>query len=206
MHTIGITGNIGCGKSTVLCMLAALGARVIDADKLAHTVMRAGTPVWDAVVAEFGRDIVGADGEINRPALGRVVFSDPTALRRLEAIVHPAVRTELQAQIAAATEPVVVVEAIKLVEGGLYRLLDALWIVTCDPEQQIERLVQQRGMSRADALQRIAAQAPITEKLPLAHVVIDNSGNVAETWQQVRAAWNALPNVPPAPTAVPPCG
>ena len=206
MHTIGITGNIGCGKSTVLCLLAALGARVIDADKLAHTVMRAGTPVWDAVVAEFGRDIVGADGEINRPALGRIVFSDPTALRRLEAIVHPAVRTELQAQIAAATEPVVVVEAIKLVEGGLYRLLDALWIVTCDPEQQIERLVQQRGMSRADALQRIAAQAPIAEKLLLANVVIDNSGSVAETWQQVRGAWNALPNVPRAPTAAPPCG
>ena len=206
MHTIGITGNIGCGKSTVLCMLAALGARVIDADKLAHSVMRAGTPVSEAVVAEFGRDIVGPDGEINRPALGRVVFSDPTALRRLEAIVHPAVRAELQGQIAAATEPVVVVEAIKLVEGGLYRMLDVLWVVTCDPEQQIARLVQQRGMSRADALQRINAQAPIAEKLPLADVVIDNSGSVAATWEQVRAAWNALPNVPPASTTVPPCG
>ncbi len=206
MHTIGITGNIGCGKSTVLCMLAALGARVIDADKLAHSVMRAGTPVWDAVVAEFGRDIVGADGEINRPALGRVVFGDPAALRRLEAIVHPAVRAELQAQIAAATEPVVVVEAIKLVEGGLYRMLESLWIVTCAPEPQIARLVQQRGMSRADALQRIGAQAPIVEKLPLANVVIDNSGSVAEAWDQVRAAWERLPGVPAAPAAMPACG
>ncbi|MFN8470665.1 MAG: dephospho-CoA kinase [Anaerolineae bacterium] len=206
MYTIGITGNIGCGKSTILCMLASLGARVIDADKLAHYVMRAGTPVWDAVVAEFGREVVGTDGEINRPTLGRIVFSDPAALHRLEAIVHPAVRAELQAQIAAATEPVVVVEAIKLVEGGLYRLLDALWIVTCAPEQQIERLIHQRGMTQADAAQRIAAQAPIAEKLPLADVVIDNSGSVAEAWQQVRAAWEPLPGVPPAPAAVPPCG
>ena len=206
MHTIGITGNIGCGKSTILCLLASLGARVIDADKLAHYVMRRGTPVWDAVVAEFGQGIVGADGEINRPALGRIVFGDPTALRRLETIVHPAVRVELQAQIAAATEPVVVVEAIKLVEGGLYRLLDTLWIVTCTPQQQIERLVHQRGMSQADAAQRIAAQAPIAEKLPLAAVVIDNSGSVADAWAQVRAAWNALPDVPRAPMALPACG
>lgn len=206
MQTIGITGNIGCGKSTILCMLASLGARVIDADKLAHYVMRAGTPVWEAVVAAFGEDVVGADGEINRPALGRVVFSDPTALGRLEAIVHPAVRAELQAQIAAAPEPVVVVEAIKLVEGGLYRLLDTLWIVTCAPEQQVERLVHQRGMTATDAAQRIAAQAPIAEKLPLADVVIDNSGSLAEAWAQVRTAWSRLPGVSPAPAATPPCG
>lgn len=192
MYTIGLTGNIGCGKSTVLCMLQALGGRVVDADKLAHQVMEPGTQVWRAIVEEFGQAIVTPEGRIDRPALGRIVFSDPLALRRLEAIVHPAVDAEIRAEIEAATEPVVVIEAIKLVESGLHRSLNALWVITCSREQQFDRLMQKRGMSYETARQRIEAQAPIEEKLPLASVVIDNSDSVENTWRQVQSAWEAI--------------
>jgi dephospho-CoA kinase len=204
MYTIGLTGNIGCGKSTVLCMLQALGARVIDADKLAHQVMEPGTPVWHGIVETFGQAILAPDGRIDRPALGRIVFSAPKALRRLEAIVHPAVDEEIRAQIEAATEPLVVIEAIKLIESGLHRNLNAVWIVTCSREQQMERLVHQRGMSYETAIQRINAQAPIEEKLPLANVVIDNSGTVEETWQQVQLALEGILSAASLVGSVPP--
>lgn len=197
LYTIGLTGNIGCGKSVVLDMLQALGARVIDADKLAHLVMQPGTPAYAAIVDAFGPQVVAADGSIDRPALGRIVFSDPLALRRLESISHPAVRVEIRRRIAEATEPVVVVEAIKLVESGLAKELDAVWIVTCTREQQMERLTQRRGLPRDVAAQRIDAQAPMATKLPLADAVIDNSGSLEDTWRQVRAAWGAA--IGPAP-------
>lgn len=206
MYTIGLTGNIGCGKSTVLCMLEALGGRIIDADKLAHQVMEPGSDVWYAIVEAFGQAIVAPDGRIDRPALGRIVFSDPQALRRLEALVHPAVDAEIHAQIEAATEPVVVIEAIKLVEAGLHRDLDALWIVTCSREQQFERLIRQRGMSYEAARQRIEAQAPIEDKLALASVVIDNSGTLDDTWRQVLAAWEGILGAPARREALPSCG
>ena len=207
MYTIGMTGNIGVGKSTVLCMLQALGARVVDADRLAHQVMRPGTPVWRAVVDTFGQAILAPDGQIDRPALGRLVFSAPDALRRLEALVHPAVGAEIQRQIAEATEPVVVVEAIKLVEAGLSRQLDALWIVTCSREQQIDRLMARRGKSVEDAVQRVEAQTPIETKLPLADVVIDNSGSVDDTWRQVQIAWEAIAGLAEIPAGLShPCG
>ena len=186
-------------------MLQALGARVIDADKLAHQVMAPGAPAYAAVVAAFGPQVVAADGSIDRPALGRIVFSDPTALRRLEAISHPAVRVEIRRRIASASEPVVVVEAIKLIESGLAQELDAVWIVTCTREQQVERLVQRRGLPLDVAIQRIDAQAAIDTKLPLADVVIDNSGRLDDTWRQVRTAWATA--IGPAPIAtLPDCG
>ena len=135
------------------------------------------------------------------------MFSDPAALRRLESISHPAVRVEIRRRIAEATEPVVVVEAIKLIESGLAQELDAVWIITCTREQQIQRLVQRRGMPLDMAVQRIDAQDPIETKLPLADVVIDNSGRLAETWQQVRAAWEAAVGpVPAMATTLPDCG
>ncbi len=188
MYSIGLTGNIGCGKSTVLRMLQAFEARVIDADKLAHQVMEPNTPAWRAIVDAFGATVVAPDGRIDRPALGRIVFANPPALRRLEEIVHPAVDREIRAQLATATEPIVVVEAIKLVEVGLHKRLDALWVVTCTREQQIQRLVEQRGMSEETAVQRIDAQGSIEDKLALANVVIDNSGSLDDAWRQVQAA------------------
>jgi dephospho-CoA kinase len=191
---IGITGPIGCGKSTVAGWLAELGAVVIDADVVAREVTAAGTPAAAAIGEAFGSRIVRADGAVDRAALGRIVFADPDALARLEAIVHPAVRPVILAQIeqaAAEGAPAVVVEAIKLVEGGLAALCDEVWLVTCDPSEQLARLLA-RGTRRADAHARIAAQAGLTERLAAAATrVIDTSGAVAGTRERVEAAWLA---------------
>jgi len=189
---IGLTGNIGTGKSTVMSMLAALGATVIDADRVAHEVIAPGTPGWRQVVAAFGRGVVAADGAIDRARLGAIVFSDPAALARLEAIIHPAVAIAIDQRLRAIERGVVVLEAIKLIESGLYRDCDALWVVTCRPEQQLERLMRDRRLSEAEARQRLAAQPPPSEKIALADVVIDNSGSVEETRAQVEAAWKVL--------------
>lgn len=189
---IGLTGNIGTGKSTVTRMLADLGATVIDADKLAHEVIAPGTPGWQQVVEVFGQEIVAADGTIDRARLAAIVFSDPASLARLEAIVHPLVIQETDRRIRAIGRGVVVVEAIKLIESSMVRDCDALWVVTARPEQQLERLVRERGMSAAEVQRRMAAQPPQAEKIALADVVIDNSGTPEETRAQVEAAWKTL--------------
>ena len=190
---IGLTGNIGTGKSTVLQMLAELGAEIIDADKLAHEVIAPGGPAYGAVVETFGQDIVKPDGQIDRGKLGDIVFRDPEALARLEALVHPAVLARTQELIEQAEAPVVVVEAIKLLESGLARqLCDAVWVVTCRPEQQLARVMAQRGLTEAQARLRMEAQPPQEEKIAQADVVIDNSGTIEETRKQVRAAWLAM--------------
>ncbi|MCS7178190.1 MAG: dephospho-CoA kinase [Anaerolineae bacterium] len=189
---IGLTGNIATGKSTVSRMLAERGATVIDADRVAHEVMRAGTPVHQAVAAAFGPEVLRADGEIDRARLGAVVFSSPEALARLEAIVHPAVIEEVARRIAAARTPVVVVEAIKLIESGMARTCDALWVTTCSPAEQVRRLIADRGLSRAEAEQRVNAQPPQEAKIAQADVVIRTDGTLEETRAQVEAAWQAL--------------
>ncbi len=192
-YVIGLTGNIATGKSTVARMLGDLGATVIDADRVAHEVMRAGTPVHRAVVEAFGPQVLRPDGEIDRAYLGAIVFSDPQALARLEAIVHPAVLEEVARRIAAAPTPVVVVEAIKLIESGMAEALDALWVTTCPVEEQVRRLMADRGLSRPDAEQRVRAQPPQEAKIARADVVISTDGSLEETRAQVEAAWRALP-------------
>lgn len=192
-YVIGLTGNIGTGKSTVLAYLAALGARVIDADKIAHEVMLPGGPAYEAILAAFGPGILAADGHIDRAKLGAIVFADPQALARLESIVHPAVFARTQELVAAAKEPVVVIEAIKLLESGMARrMCDAVWVVTARPEVALARLVAQRGISEAEARRRLDHQMPEAEKVAHADVVIDNSGSLEETRQQVNAAWQQV--------------
>lgn len=190
---IGLTGNIATGKSEVARLLAELGAGFIDADRVAHDVMRPGGPAYGGVVDAFGPEILAADGSIDRGELGALVFRDPEALRRLEATVHPAVISEVDRRIAAATERVVVVEAIKLIEAGMHRAYDALWVVTAPRALQIERLVETRGLSEAEAAQRIDAQPPQAEKAALADVVLVNDGDLAGLRQQVEAAWARVP-------------
>ena len=192
---IGLTGPIGCGKSTVASWLGErAGVVVIDADQVARDVLEPGQPALVAVIARFGSGLVGPDGSLDRAALGRIVFADPAALRDLEAIVHPAVRPRILAAIAqAAAEGVVavVIEAIKLVEGGLAALCDEVWLVTCDPAVQRERVVG-RGTEPADAERRIAAQGDLTERLrPAATRVIDTSGTLADTRAIVADAYEA---------------
>lgn len=191
-YLIGLTGNIATGKSTVAAMLTELGATVIDADQAAHLVMRRGGEVYDQIVATFGPGVIGADGEIDRARLGHIVFGDPAMLRRLEQIVHPAVGVEVGRRITQATTAVVVVEAIKLIEAGWHHMCQALWVTTCRSEQQVERLRQERAQSFAEARRRVNAQPPQSQKIILADVVIDTSGDVMKTRRQVKAAWQAI--------------
>jgi dephospho-CoA kinase len=193
---IGLTGPIGCGKSTVASWLAELGAEVIDADEVAHEVTAPGTPAAAAIADAFGADLLREDGSLDRAALGRIVFADPAALSRLESIVQPAVRPvilERMERAAANRAPAVVVEAIKLVEGGLAELCDEVWLVTCDADEQLSRLVG-RGADRADAEARIATQSGIVERLtPAATRVIDTTGTVDDARARVAGAWRTGP-------------
>ncbi|MGB9724051.1 MAG: dephospho-CoA kinase [Chloroflexia bacterium] len=191
-YLIGITGNIACGKSTVLRELRRLGAAVLDADQVAHRTMRRGTEVHRAIVAAFGAGILGPDGEIDRRALGEIVFADPAALARLEAIVHPAVLAYTEEWLAGVREEVAVVDAIKLIEAGIAERCDEVWVVTCPEAEQLRRLISYRGWSREEALRRIRAQPPQEEKVARADVVIDNSGTMEKVLAQVRAAWAAM--------------
>lgn len=189
---IGLTGPIGCGKSTVAGWLAELGATVIDADVVAREVVEPGQPALADVLAAFGPDVAAPDGALDRAALGRIVFSDPEALARLESIVHPAVRPRILERIAAANlagAPALAIEAIKLVEGGLAELCDEVWLVLCEATMQRERLAG-RGADPADTEARIAAQSDIVDRLlPAATRVIDTSGAVSEARAIVKAAW-----------------
>lgn len=186
---IGLTGNIATGKTEVAQMLAELGATVIDADKVAHDVMRPGGPAYDPVVNAFGPGILAADGTIDRARLGAIVFRDAAALRRLEAAVHPATLVEVGWRMAQASQPVVVVEAIKLIEAGMHRAYDALWVVTAPRSIQIARLVEMRGLTEGEAALRVDAQPPQEEKAAQADVVIVNDGDRDALREKVRAAW-----------------
>ncbi len=191
---IGLTGPIGCGKSTVAGWLADRGAVVIDADDVAREVSAPGEPAHDAVIAAFGDAVRQDGGRLDRAALARVVFADPEALRRLEGIVHPVVRArilELMAEAGESGASAVVIEAIKLVEGGLAALCDETWLVTCAATVQRDR-VMGRGASAADADRRIAAQAGLVERVrPAATRVIDTSGPMTDARSRVAAAWDA---------------
>ena len=188
---IGLTGPIGCGKSTVAGMLAEHGAVVIDADHLVREVYD-DAAVREAVARRFGPDIRTPDGSIDRRALARIVFDDAGALRDLEAIIHPAVRPRILAGIDAADTSrarAVVVEAIKLVESGLAGLCDEVWLVTCDPPVQRGRL-RDRGIPEDDADRRIAAQRHLRDRVePVATRRIDTSGSLGNTRQQVDEGW-----------------
>lgn len=187
-YRIGLTGNIACGKSTIGKLLVARGAEYVDADRLVHALMEPGTPEHGQIVARFGPEVRAADGRIDRPRLGGIVFADPAALKDLEAILHPGVRAEIRRRLGASTAPIFVVDAIKLIEGGLAREMDAVWVVTCPRSEQVRRLMTERGMTAEQAETRIAAQGSQEEKVRHATVLIDNSGTLEETERQVDAA------------------
>ena len=191
---IGITGPIGCGKSTVARWLGERsGVSVIDADHEARLVLAPETPEVEAVYRRFGQDLRRANGELDRGALGRIVFKDPEALHDLESIVHPAVRPRILAAIERAERAgarAVVIEAIKLVEGGLAELCDEVWLVSCEPAVQRERLVG-RGDAEDDAAARVDAQGDLAERLrPRATRVVDTNGDPADTRRSVDALFD----------------
>jgi dephospho-CoA kinase len=193
---VGLTGGIGSGKSTVAAMLAARGALVIDADRVGHESYRPGSEGFRRVVEAFGPGVVAGDGTIDRKALGAIVFADPAALARLNAIVHPLIGTDVAARVAAARaeDPrrPVVIEAAILLEAGWRRLADRLWVVSVRPETAIARVVAGRGLARAEVERRIAAQAPDTERRRAADLVIENDGTPADLAARVEEAWRTL--------------
>lgn len=191
-YLIGLTGNLGSGKSTVRRLLEELGAQGIDADLLAHEVMRRGSPAWFAIERQFGIGVLNLLGEVNRKKLGARVFANPQALERLERILHPAVRARIIELLRHSNTPVVVVEAVKLIEAGLHTWCDAVWIVKAKPEIQVERVARERNMPKDEAQARLGAQGALDEKLKFASVVIDNSGDINATRVQVQRAWSAI--------------
>jgi dephospho-CoA kinase len=201
IYLIGLTGNIACGKSAVLKMLAERGAAVIDADSAIHRIMQPGGSAYAPIIARFGENIL-ADSQpeprpIDRRKLGAIVFPNPDELHALEAISHPLVRVEILRQIAEATPPIVVLDAIKLIENGLADASDSVWVVTCPPEVQLERLMKRNNFSEEEALIRIKAQPLQAEKVARADVVIDNGGSLTDTEAQVEAAWGKIPGKKP---------
>jgi len=189
---IGLTGNIATGKSAVMRLAAERGALTIDADRVVHELLDGDTAIQAAVAEAFGPEVRRADGRIDRAALGRLVFGDATRLRILEEILHPAVRAEIGRRVATADAPVVMIEAIKLLEGALAAACDQIWVTTCSRATQMERLRVCRGMDEASAAARVDGQSPQEEKMARADVVIRTDGLLAETQAQFEAAWASL--------------
>jgi len=187
---IGLTGGIGAGKSTVARELERLGAVVIDADVLAREVVAPGSAGLAEVVAEFGEGVLRDDGALDRPALGRIVFADPAARARLEAVTHPLIAAETARRLAELPEGSVVVHDVPLiVENRLAGNYDLVVVVGADEQVRLDRLVRDRGMAREDALARIRAQATDAERRAVADVWLDNSGTEEELLARVRRFW-----------------
>jgi dephospho-CoA kinase len=188
-YVIGLTGNIGTGKSVVRRMLEHLGAYGIDADAISHRAISRDAPCYEAIVQAFGSHILTPEGQIDRGKLGRIVFNDEEALARLESIIHPLVEQAVDIIIRRASQKVVVIEAIKLLESNLAEQCDAIWVVYSPPELQLSRLTHKRNMPENEALKRIAAQVPQESRLATASVVIKNGSTFDDTWKQVTTAW-----------------
>ncbi|TFG49327.1 MAG: dephospho-CoA kinase [Anaerolineales bacterium] len=191
-YAIGLTGNIATGKSVVRKMLEHLGAYGIDADVLSHRAIMKSSPGYQPVIDTFGQWVLGANGEIDRTKLGELVFKNPDAMMRLETIIHPLVRQALDVLIKKSKHPIIVIEAIKLLESDMHNLCDQVWVSMSSTDLQLERLMEKRHMTRREAEDRINAQLPATAKLTKADVVIENDGSFEKTWKQVYDAWQVI--------------
>jgi dephospho-CoA kinase len=192
MRVIGLTGGIGTGKSAVAQVLRELGAVVIDADRLGHEAYRPGTPAWQEVVEAFGQEVLLPTGEIDRKRLGSLVFRDPQALARLNAILHPRMFQMARERIREAQaqgHQVVVLEAAVLLEAGWDSLVDEVWVVTAPEEEAVRRTQGRSGLTREQVLARLRAQMPQEERARRAHVVIDNSGSLEDLRRIVEHLW-----------------
>jgi dephospho-CoA kinase len=192
----GITGGIATGKSTVSQALASYGAVVVDADKIAREVVKKGTPVWQAIRDQFGGEVLGPDGELDRDVMGSLIFSDPVKKEQLNAIVHPAVYQEMDLRIEAAqalgNETVVICDVPLLIETGMYKGFREVILVYVPEPVQVERLMDRDRISREQALRKVRSQMPIEEKKKFATLIIDNSGTCEETLEQVFAVYRSL--------------
>jgi dephospho-CoA kinase len=189
---VGLTGPIASGKSTVAELLRQRGAEIIDADLVYRGLLAPGSALWQGVVERFGPTIIAPDGNIDRAALAGIVFADREALADLDRITHPGVIAEIRDLIARASSPVVVIEAVKLVQSGLASDVDALWFVTADPETRLRRLISRAGMDEASARVRIAAAPSTVPEGVAVDAIVDNSGDLASTSSAVDDAWRGL--------------
>jgi dephospho-CoA kinase len=193
---VGLTGGIATGKSTVTAMLASPSVRVVDADALAREVVEPGTPALAQIVAEFGREVLQAEGRLDRARLGEIVFPDPVKRKRLEAITHPAIRTRFEKIMAdlerAGWDGILIWDAALLVESGGNKKMDRLVVVTTDAATQLRRLMARDGVSEEAARARTASQMPLAVKARYADYVIDNSGTPQQTEARVREVYRAL--------------
>jgi dephospho-CoA kinase len=196
MLRVGLTGGLASGKSFVGHALVDLGCYLIEADKLGHEVMLPGAEAYDAIVREFGRDILDAEGRVSRRKLSGIVWNNPERLEKLNSLVHPPVqeREEIRMAEIAQAHPcaIVVVEAAILVETGRYKSFDRLIVVTCDSEQQMERALERGSYNKEEVLARLSRQLPLEEKLRVADYVIDTSGSKEATLGQVRTVYGKL--------------
>lgn len=190
---IGLTGNIAAGKTTVSNYLRGKGAHVVDADTVAHRVMEPGEEAYYAIVEEFGDGIVDGDGRIDRKKLAEIVFQDADKLGRLEQIVHPAVYRAVYKEIEQSAPPIVILEAVKLLEAGsTSTLCDEIWVVVAEPAEQVRRAKVHRGMPEAETQRRMAMQSPQASKMNQADVVIRNDGSLPELYEQLDGLWDEL--------------
>lgn len=195
MVVVGLTGGIGAGKSTVAALFHSLGAIVVDADQVAHELVEPGRPLFETVASTFGREIVGADGRIDRRRLGSMVFADPEVRRRLEALLHPAIILECERRIREAEvsgAAVCLLDAALLIESGWQTRCDAVILVEAGDAVRLDRLMRSRGLSRDDAMLRIRSQMPQQQKRQYARFIIENEGPPQETARRVRAVWEQL--------------
>ncbi len=190
---IGLTGNIATGKSAVMNLAAEQGALAIDADKIVHEILANDISLQEATITAFGPTIQTNDGRIDRAALGKIVFNDPQALRQLEEIIHPAVHRQVIEIIRGSDAPIVIIEAIKLLEGKLRGICHTIWVTRCPREIQLQRLRVCRGLDEETAAMRIDSQSPQVEKVAQADIVIDTDGHIEDTKRQFAAAWSRLP-------------
>jgi dephospho-CoA kinase len=192
-RSFGLTGGIASGKSTVARFLEALGAKIIDADRVGHELLQPSSPVHNKIVSHFGREILKPGGGIDRERLGAIVFADPQRLGELDSIIHPSLiaRVEERAKELHARHPgaVILVDAALIYEAGVEDRFAKILVTWCRPEQQIERLMAKAGLSRLDALRRLACQIPAEEKRRRADYVIDCSGSLEETRGQAETLY-----------------
>ena len=191
-YTIGLTGNIACGKSTIGRILVDCGADYIDTDAVVHNLLAEDSPQARQILEQFGPEAAAPGGGINRAALGAIVFRDAEKLRALERILHPAVEAIVEQRMKLTSAPVLMIDGVKIVESGFADRMDALWVVTCSEEHQRARLAEKRGMQPLDIEARLRSQPSLESKLARADIVINNDGSLEDTERQVREAYSAV--------------
>ena len=192
MPIVGLTGGIGTGKSYVASIFKKLGAKIIDADKLAHKALEKNSVTYKKITAVFGESILDTEGSINRKALGRIVFNDKKLLAKLNKIIHPFVIRTIRDRIKASRGETLIIDAPLICEAGILGLMDILIVVKASRKNQVKRCIKKFHMGEKDVCKRIACQMPLSEKVGKADYVIDNDGTKMRTLIQVKQVWQIL--------------